>query len=506
MCFNHRPARESTKVLPSPEGGFPAFEVTVTTPKDGRDGGHRVSPAPPDSLNGTTYNIVSLNLPRSPTNLLYPPTGPNPISARVALLAKELRELEEGRVEPAVRRIVAGGVRELCEATSPSVKESETVLAQYQAYRDAEKKKAEMEEAAMDELLNACCSICKDGEVSPQNQIVFCEGCNVSVHQACYGVETVPEGDYFCRVCEADAAARANGDMLPGATADEGEAGLSQSTVAASQDTTFEGDASAVASPAAPLVKPKQSQLCELCPVMTGAFVPTVNEGKFVHVCCAKWHGMSYVPAPRPPPPLLGLNTSLVIEDLTDLKAYFKRNAKTSKCEYCKRSYGATIKCSHPDCDKSLHVTCARESGNCTVIHGEDCEGAVDGGWRLFCKNHSRAKMGRGGSTKPTAPTNRDVFWDAKFLEPPVKSSVAAKEHLVMWEEDEAKASEMVAESKAGAHCDVCGLRGDCKAMAGTAFLQCYRCKVFFHDVCYSGGRMMGDLENEKVRGLRGKR
>ena len=59
----------------------------------------------------------------------------------------------------------------------------------------------------------------------------------------------------------------------------------------------------------------------------------------------------------------------------------------------------------------------------------------------------------------------------------------------------------IVAKSKEGAYCDVCGLRGDCPAMQGTAFLQCYECNVFFHDVCYSGGTMVGEIKKGKQTG-----
>ena len=41
-----------------------------------------------------------------------------------------------------------------------------------------------------------------------------------------------------------------------------------------------------------------------------------------------------------------------------------------------------------------MHVTCARESKACKVIHGEDCDGAVEGGWKLYCNRHSRGMAG----------------------------------------------------------------------------------------------------------------
>jgi PHD-finger len=49
--------------------------------------------------------------------------------------------------------------------------------------------------------MDAVCVICDDGEVTPDNQILFCEACNVVVHQTCYGIDQVPQGDYYCLAC-----------------------------------------------------------------------------------------------------------------------------------------------------------------------------------------------------------------------------------------------------------------------------------------------------------------
>lgn len=40
----------------------------------------------------------------------------------------------------------------------------------------------------------ALCAVCAGGASAEPNRIVYCDRCDLAVHQTCYGVEEIPEG------------------------------------------------------------------------------------------------------------------------------------------------------------------------------------------------------------------------------------------------------------------------------------------------------------------------
>ncbi|ETP49934.1 hypothetical protein F442_04642 [Phytophthora nicotianae P10297] len=148
-----------------------------------------------------------------------------------------------------------------------------------------------------------CCSVCLESESYDDDPIVFCDGCNVAVHQFCYGIRVVPKDKWFCDVCT------------------ETRAGVNEA-------------------------KPNQPR-CQLCPHRGGAYKRTTC-GQWIHVQCFLW-----IPEFRVEQ---GDNDMLVLGELNRLDP----DRKTLDCSLCHSTKGnGIIQCAHKRCLTAFHVSCA---------------------------------------------------------------------------------------------------------------------------------------------------
>eukprot|EP00047_Mylnosiga_fluctuans_P006050 m.244495 g.244495 ORF g.244495 m.244495 type:complete len:505 (+) comp14462_c0_seq1:31-1545(+) len=49
------------------------------------------------------------------------------------------------------------------------------------------------------------CDVCREPDSETGNEMIFCDHCDVGVHQLCYGVPEIPEGSWYCSPCSEQA-------------------------------------------------------------------------------------------------------------------------------------------------------------------------------------------------------------------------------------------------------------------------------------------------------------
>ncbi|CAH0578412.1 unnamed protein product [Chrysodeixis includens] len=191
----------------------------------------------------------------------------------------------------------------------------------------------------MKEMVGGCC-VCSDERGWPDNPLVYCDGngCTVAVHQACYGIVTVPTGPWYCRKCE-------------------------------SPDS-------------------KSKVRCELCPSKSGALKRS-DTGGWAHVVCAL-----YIPEVR-----FGNVTSMepIVLRLIPPERY---NKSCYICQELGKNHranaGACMQCNKSGCKQQFHVTCAQGLGLLCEEAGNYLDNVKYCG---YCQHHYSKLPGRKSSS-----------------------------------------------------------------------------------------------------------
>ncbi|XP_025095244.1 protein AF-10-like isoform X3 [Pomacea canaliculata] len=163
----------------------------------------------------------------------------------------------------------------------------------------------------MKEMVGGCC-VCSDERGWAENPLVYCDGhgCNVAVHQACYGIVQVPTGPWYCRKCESqERAARVR---------------------------------------------------CELCPQKDGALKRT-DSGGWCHVVCALYIPEAWFANVQTMEPIVLKNVPQ--DRFNKFSPKICYICEENERDTTKTTTGACMQCNRSGCRHYFHVTCAQAQG-----------------------------------------------------------------------------------------------------------------------------------------------
>lgn len=175
------------------------------------------------------------------------------------------------------------------------------------------------------------CAVCNDLECDNSNAIVFCDGCNIAVHQECYGIAFIPEGQWFCRKC---------------------------------------------------MVSRGRRIQCAFCPSDTGAF-KQLDNGLWSHVVCALWIHELYFANPVYMEPIEGIDH--IPRNRWKLMCYICRQ-KVGACMQCANR--SCFQAYHVTCAKRAGLYMIMEKG----VQGALASKAL---LKSYCDRHAPAYWDR---------------------------------------------------------------------------------------------------------------
>jgi protein AF-17/10 len=233
------------------------------------------------------------------------------------------------------------------------------------------------------QMLGGCC-VCSDDIGYADNELVYCDGkrCQVAVHQGCYGIITIPEGNWFCRRCEQKNILKIQ--YLHGVITKK----------------EFKNECNKIH--------------CQFCPLKEGA-IKLADNSKWAHVICALYIPETYFANVRTMENIITkhlrsdrLNKKCSIcENSPDFSNRMLKGLPTqNKSNNQFKSIGAYVNCANKSgCKRWFHVTCAQISGLLCEDQSSNNNSSsnIRVTYCVYCENHF-SKLDKSAMIKPQHP------------------------------------------------------------------------------------------------------
>ena len=164
------------------------------------------------------------------------------------------------------------------------------------------------------ESRNDVCCVCGDGTSEDINQVMYCDGCDMAVHQQCYGVPALPTGSWFCERC----LERKRLGITDPKTEDDGV-------------------------------------FCALCGEkgLKEAFKKTTS-GLWVHVFCVMYDCDTSFSFTK------GAGEMMYLKNIVADNPKYRFVDENHRCEICKSNRGLLVGCVIKNCRAAFHPMCAK--------------------------------------------------------------------------------------------------------------------------------------------------
>lgn len=217
-----------------------------------------------------------------------------------------------------------------------------------------------------------CCSVCNEDDAEDDNEIMYCDMCDLAVHQICYGVQQLPVNEWYCDVCTINRIySLCVGSMKQGCTV------FKQCTICCQR-----GGAMKLTEKYAQFKSYidqfyKSTQPIQLTVNQYNTILNDYDNIEFAHLICALYVNEAYIGNPDLMQPICNIPR-------------INKQRYTLRCTICHaKGIGACIQCCSGKCTTSYHASCARHAGYQLGLI-EDEHGKI--AYNSYCERHRKVK------------------------------------------------------------------------------------------------------------------